>query len=67
MLFFQWILSKVFIPVSLLIGVEWDDREQVANLIGLKTVVNEFVAYKKLSEYKAQKEISVSHFYLISL
>lgn len=55
---FEWILSKIFIPVSLLMGVDWDDREHVANLIGLKTVVNEFVAYKKLADYTKDKLLS---------
>lgn len=33
-------------------GVPWDQCEDVAALIGLKTVVNEFVAYQKLGELK---------------
>lgn len=50
--FLQLILSKVFMPLSWIIGVPWDQCEDVATLIGLKTVVNEFVAYKKLGEFK---------------
>ncbi|XP_023211784.1 solute carrier family 28 member 3-like [Centruroides sculpturatus] len=55
---FEWILSKIFVPLSLLMGVEWKDCQDVARLIGLKTVVNEFVAYKTLSELIAQNKIS---------
>lgn len=33
-------------------GVPWDECEYVGTLIGLKTVVNEFVAYQRLGEYK---------------
>lgn len=49
---FEYILSKVFIPLSWIMGVPWDQCEDVATLIGLKTVVNEFVAYQKLGEFK---------------
>ncbi|XP_022253938.1 solute carrier family 28 member 3-like, partial [Limulus polyphemus] len=49
---FEWVLSKLFIPLAFLMGVEWKECEQVARLIGLKTVVNEFIAYKQLGEIK---------------
>ena len=55
----QYILGKIFMPISWLIGVDWEDCEAVGNIIGIKTIVNEFVAFKKLGEYKAAKEISV--------
>lgn len=55
---FQWLLSKAFIPLSLLLGVDYDDSEKVANLIGLKNIVNEFVAYERLSVYKKANELS---------
>lgn len=48
----EYILSKVFLPLSWIIGVPWDHCEDVATLIGLKTVVNEFVAYQRLGELK---------------
>ena len=38
-------------------GVPWDKCEDVATLIGLKTVVNEFVAYETLGKYKKQGRI----------
>ncbi|XP_076328161.1 solute carrier family 28 member 3-like [Tachypleus tridentatus] len=47
---FEWLLSKAFVPLAFLMGVEWNECEQVARLIGLKTVVNEFIAYKQLGE-----------------
>ncbi|XP_076326652.1 solute carrier family 28 member 3-like isoform X2 [Tachypleus tridentatus] len=47
---FEWVLSKLFIPLAFLMGADWKDCEQVARLIGLKTVVNEFIAYKELAE-----------------
>ncbi|XP_017798492.1 PREDICTED: solute carrier family 28 member 3-like [Habropoda laboriosa] len=54
---FELILSKVFIPLSWIMGVPWDKCEYVATLIGLKTVVNEFVAYQALGKFKEQGKI----------
>lgn len=49
---FQYFLSKLFIPVAYILGVPNDDVETVARLIGIKTVINEFVAYQELGELK---------------
>ena len=35
-----------------MMGVPWDDCEKVGDLIGTKTIINEFVAYMKLVEIK---------------
>ncbi|ODM92791.1 Solute carrier family 28 member 3 [Orchesella cincta] len=45
---FEWILSKLFIPFAYILGVDSEDTEDVALLLGLKLVVNEFVAYQRL-------------------
>ena len=42
-------MSKLFIPIALMLGIEWEDCDKVASLIGLKMVINEFVAYQELS------------------
>lgn len=55
----EFILGKIFIPVSWSLGVDWDDCEIVGNVIGAKTVVNEFVAYRMLGEYKRAGALSV--------
>ncbi|CAG7834095.1 unnamed protein product [Allacma fusca] len=55
---FEWILSKVFIPVAYIIGIEDKDVEDVALLLGLKTVVNEFVAYQRMMTMKTLSERS---------
>lgn len=44
-------------PLSWIMGVPWDQCDDVATLIGLKTVVNEFVAYETLGKYKEQGRI----------
>lgn len=48
------ILAKIFMPLSWIMGVPWDDCETVGTLIGLKTVVNELVAYEKMGEFQRQ-------------
>lgn len=55
---FEWLLSQLFIPLAYIMGVEWDQCDEVARLIGLKTVVNEFVAYAELSAMIKRKELS---------
>ena len=44
----QMILGKMFIPFAYLTGVDTSEVEDVAILLGLKTVVNEVVAYRKM-------------------
>lgn len=46
----HFILGKVFIPIAWLIGVPIEDCEVVAQIIGIKTVVNEFVAFEQLGK-----------------
>lgn len=60
----QFILGKVFMPLSWLIGVDWEDCEAVGNVIGTKTIINEFVAFRVLGDYIERNEISVSFIYL---
>uniref|UniRef100_A0A8C6TAP7 Solute carrier family 28 member 3 n=1 Tax=Neogobius melanostomus TaxID=47308 RepID=A0A8C6TAP7_9GOBI len=48
---FTLICSYVFMPLSFMMGVSWEDSFIVADLIGKKTFINEFVAYQKLSEF----------------
>ncbi|XP_068698446.1 solute carrier family 28 member 3-like [Montipora foliosa] len=48
---FEFICSYVLRPVAYLMGVEWKDCDVVAELLGTKTFLNEFVAYIYLSDY----------------
>ncbi|KAH0953201.1 hypothetical protein HN011_008798 [Eciton burchellii] len=54
----EFILAKVFMPLSWIMGVPWDHCEDVGTLIGLKTVINELIAYQKMGEFKKQGRIS---------
>ncbi|MDR1746502.1 MAG: Na+ dependent nucleoside transporter [Tannerella sp.] len=48
----QFILGAILSPFSWLIGVPGPDMMAVGSLLGQKTVLNEFVAYVQLQEWK---------------
>ncbi|XP_005159357.1 sodium/nucleoside cotransporter 1 isoform X2 [Danio rerio] len=49
---FELICSFVFMPVAFMMGIPYDESFKVAELIGTKLFLNEFIAYEKLSELK---------------
>lgn len=49
----QYILGMVFSPVAWLLGVDWTDAVLVGQLLGEKTILNEFFAYASLGQLKA--------------
>ena len=53
----QYICSYVLRPVAFIMGVEWRDCDVVAELLGIKTFLNEFVAYAKLSDYIKNRQL----------
>ena len=53
---FQLICSYLFMPLAFIMGVEWADCRMVAELIGLKTFLNEFYAYDILGGYIRNRE-----------
>lgn len=46
----EWLLGEVFRPLAWVMGVPWKESAQVGSLLGIKTVINEFVGYAKLSD-----------------
>ncbi|MAZ72194.1 MAG: Na+ dependent nucleoside transporter [Flavobacteriaceae bacterium] len=48
----QYILGNVFAPIAWIIGVPTEDMIVVGQLLGEKTILNEFFAYASLSELK---------------
>ncbi|KAF4804539.1 Sodium/nucleoside cotransporter 2 [Turdus rufiventris] len=52
---FQVICSYVLMPVAFLMGADWADSPVVAELLGIKIFLNEFVAYQQLAEYKKNR------------
>lgn len=53
---FQYIVGNALSPVAWLMGVPWQDSMIIGQLLGEKTIINEFVAYPHLGEL--QDEIS---------
>ena len=46
---FEQMLGWVFAPLAWLIGIPWREAAQAGALLGVKTVLNEFVAYLQLA------------------
>jgi len=66
---FEFILGYACRPVVWMIGFEWADSVYVGELLGTKTVLNEFVAYPRLGEMKdagmiSQKSVIMSTYML---
>src|SRR5690606_19023783 len=53
----QMILGYLFSPVAWMIGVSQHDMVYIGQLLGEKTILNEFVAYISLGEMKANNVI----------
>jgi CNT family concentrative nucleoside transporter len=45
----QTILGFLLAPLASLMGIPWAEAREVGSLIGLKTIINEFVAYQALA------------------
>ena len=55
------ICSYVLWPLAVVMGVNVADCRKVAELIGTKTFLNEFVAYLQLSQLIGNREILARH------
>lgn len=62
----QYILGLAFSPLAWLIGINGDDVMVVGQLLGEKTILNEFYAYKTLSGFKQSGTITDSHSIVIA-
>lgn len=67
---FQFVLGVILSPFMWLIGVPYQDSMLVGSLLGQKTILNEFVAYFQLQEWKdaglflSQKSVIMSTYIL---
>lgn len=66
---FQFLLGYLGAPIVWLIGVESADIVAVGELLGQKTVLNEFIAYPRLGEFKesgilSEKSVIISTYML---
>src|SRR5580698_8607720 len=48
----QEVLGWIFAPIAWLIGVPWHDATRIGDLLGLRMVTNEFVAFSQLGTMK---------------
>ncbi len=48
------ILGWIFAPLVFLVGIPWEDAPTAGSLMGVKTVLNEFLAYLELSKLPAE-------------
>lgn len=55
----EFLFGLVFQFIAFGIGVPWNDALNVGSLMGIKLVLNEFVAYSRLSELISQNVLSV--------
>lgn len=66
---FEFLLGYACRPIVWMMGVDWADSVYVGELLGTKTILNEFVAYPRLGEMKeagmiGQKSIIMSTYML---
>jgi CNT family concentrative nucleoside transporter len=50
---FEGLLGALLAPLAFVLGVPWHDAAQVGEMLGVKTVLNEFLAYERLGATKA--------------
>lgn len=63
---FQMLLGYIFSPVAWMIGVKQDDMISVGQLLGEKTIINEFQAFITFSKMKTEGIITDSQSILIA-
>lgn len=55
---FEFLLGYACRPVVWMMGVDWADSVYVGELLGTKTILNEFVAYPRLGDMKSEGMLS---------
>ncbi len=53
----EQILGTLLAPLAWLMGVPWEDAMKVGSFMGVKTVLNEFLAYQQLADAVAAGEL----------
>lgn len=56
---FSALLGQLFSPLAWLIGVPQQDCVRVGELLGIRMVANEFIAYEQLAEWNKHPELGV--------
>lgn len=55
---FTYVLGLVFAPLAWLLGTPWVDCTAIGQLLGMKTMINEFVAYGALGEMQKTMQMN---------
>jgi len=55
---FEFLLGYACRPIVWMMGVDWADSVYVGELLGTKTILNEFVAYPRLGDMKSEGMLS---------
>ena len=50
---FEGLLGGALAPLAFVLGVPWHDAPAIGEMLGVKTVLNEFIAYQMLADAKA--------------
>jgi CNT family concentrative nucleoside transporter len=50
---FERLLGIALAPLAFVLGVPWHDAAKIGEMLGVKTVLNEFIAYQMLADAKA--------------
>ncbi|OQV16349.1 Solute carrier family 28 member 3 [Hypsibius exemplaris] len=56
---FQLLAGYIFMPLAWAMGADWVDCDDVGQLVGIKTILNEFIAYVELGDMIKNQTISV--------
>ncbi|MCE7926407.1 MAG: Na+ dependent nucleoside transporter [Haliscomenobacteraceae bacterium CHB4] len=54
---FTYLLGQVFAPLAWLLGTPWQDCTAIGQLLGMKTMINEFVAYGELGKIQGVMQL----------
>jgi CNT family concentrative nucleoside transporter len=54
----EWLFGWALRPLAWLMGVPWAEADEVGTLLGIKTVLNEFVGYVKMGEMVTAGQLS---------
>jgi CNT family concentrative nucleoside transporter len=60
------VLGWIFRPIAWAMGVSWKDSQIVGNLLGLRMVLNEFIAFAKLGEPGVGSALSKRSFTIVT-
>ncbi len=56
---FSTVCGYLFAPLAWLMGIEWSECMRSGELLGIKTIANEFLAYQRLSDWQKSSDPSL--------